>query len=179
MKIKIGISTIVLFVITLSTLDVCAQQVHTEGNYVVIDCTTMPAKARRTAVHTGAAPTHNEHDAWNRVAYQKFAVSKTYIGGKAMNFATAASVCAAYAGPGGGEQGQWRLPSQRELQLMWTMKTKLEVQSGFTAFYTTNHWSSTENSNNTSFAWNVGFLLGGTDNFLKTNSICVRCVREF
>lgn len=182
MKIKIGISTIVLFVITLSTLDVCAQQVRTEGNYVVIDCATMPAKARRMAVHTDAAPTHNEQDVWNRVAYQKFAVSKTNIGSAAgtatMNFATAASACTAYAGPNGGEAGQWRLPSQRELQLTWTMKTKLEAQSGFTAFTSGVYWSSTESSGDTSRAWLVNFSRGNMGSLTKVGNAYVRCVRD-
>lgn len=182
-KILYTVSAILLLAVT----DVCAQQVRTEGYYVVIDCTTMPAKARRTAAYTGAAAqAHNERDTWNRVAYNRFAVSKTDVNADGtagtatvINLATATAACSAYAGPAGGEAGQWRLPTQRELMLCWTMKKALEAQSGFTAWNTEFYWSSTESSSVTTFAWYVYFINGDMGSKPKTNSYHVRCVREF
>ena len=182
-KILYTVSALLLLAVT----DVCAQQVRTEGNYVVIDCTTMPAKARRMAAYTGAAAqAHNERDTWNRVAYNRFAVSKTDVKADgtagtatAINWATATAACSAYAGPAGGEVGQWRLPTQRELMLCWTMKKALEAQSGFTAWNTEFYWSSTENSDGTTFVWYVYFINGEMGSKSQTDRYHVRCVREF
>lgn len=91
--------------------------------------------------------------------------------------ATTATGCKAYAGPVGGEAGQWRLPTQRELMLIWVLHAKLRLLSGFNSFTSYDYWSATESSAFNS--WYVYFTNGYTYNVTtKTYSSRVRCVRD-
>ena len=54
----------------------------------------------------------------------------------------------------------------------------LYQQSGFTAFSAGYYWSATEDSSDSSYAWNVNFSNGYTSRSLETNSYYVRCVRD-
>lgn len=49
--------------------------------------------------------------------------------------------CAAYAGPNGGESGQWRLPTLREMLLISMLKTRIEALPGFTPFTEYNYYN--------------------------------------
>lgn len=90
--------------------------------------------------------------------------------------ALAATGCAQYA-PTGSVKGEWRLPTQRELMLIWVLKRELEKISGFQTFYAYTLWSATENSSDAS--WYVSFTTGGTYYVgFKTYSNRVRCVRD-
>lgn len=52
-------------------------------------------------------------------------------------------------------------------------------RSSGNAYWTSNnYWSSTENSNNSSNAWNVNFNNGNTNNNDKSNNNYVRCIRQ-
>ena len=92
--------------------------------------------------------------------------------------ATADTGCSQHQGPKGGETGLWRLPTQRELMLIWIMHEGLKKSdpTGFTSFTSTNYWSATEN--NTNIAWGVNFINGSTINTSKTSDSYVRCVRD-
>ena len=63
----------------------------------------------------------------------------------------------------------WRLPTKRELNLMYVQRTNI----GATSFY----WSSTEDD--TSVAWLQFFYNGGQFNYGKLNTGYVRAVRAF
>ena len=84
--------------------------------------------------------------------------------------------CPMYAGPDGGEDGLWRLPTERELQLIWIMHEGLKKLSGFTSFNANDYWSATEG--NTDNAWYVRFSTALTSNHSKTNSNRVRPIRD-
>ena len=84
----------------------------------------------------------------------------------------AARVCADLViTSGGGDYGDWYLPSKYELNLMYLQKATI---GGFnTNFY----WSST--GVNTSYAWGQYFFPGTQLSFYKSNPYYVRAVRAF
>lgn len=96
--------------------------------------------------------------------------------------------CATYAPPVGidfpgyaGLTTGWRLPTQRELQLMWLFRESID--NAFAIQYpkrhklTGNYWSSTEKS--AGQAWYFGFDIPEGKGVSKTNVYKVRCVRDY
>ena len=71
--------------------------------------------------------------------------------------------------------GQWRLPTQRELMLIYIFRSAI-VPLGGSTFAAGNYWVSTEST--TYNAWFVSFGNGSTSNGAKTSNYRVRCVRE-
>ena len=70
----------------------------------------------------------------------------------------------------------WRLPTQRELMLIWLMQTTLVDKLGFTSFASNGYWSASEaNSGN---AWCVNFNNGSTFTDYKAYDSRVRLVRD-
>lgn len=100
--------------------------------------------------------------------------------------ASAATGCAAYKGPSGRDpEGSWRLPTQRELMLIWTLLPQIEnlglsvwtpFRTGSYAYY----WSATEQS--TSSAYYVDFQTGNSGAGQKDMGYygmhVARCVRD-
>lgn len=100
--------------------------------------------------------------------------------------ASAATGCAKYRGPSGTDaEGTWRLPTQRELMLIWTLLPRIEAlglsawtpfRSGSYAYY----WSATEQS--ASAAYYVDFengTCGAAQKDMGYYSMYVaRCVRD-
>ncbi|KAA3145049.1 DUF1566 domain-containing protein [Alistipes indistinctus] len=84
--------------------------------------------------------------------------------------------CAAYS-QAGTSAGQWRLPTIKELGLIYSKKSQL---TGVGSFTTSNgYWSVTEYSSYSSYAWNVNFDAGYTYYIGKSNDKnYVRCVRD-
>lgn len=145
-----------------------------------------------------ASKTGNEASADNRMS-RKFRVQKSNPGQK--TWSDAMSYCDNLTEEG---YSDWRLPSQRELMMIWLLGGSSNVtsgdkndtgvgsaskpvntpylyqQSGFTAFSAGNYcWSATESSSNSSYAWSVTFSAGYSgNNRRKTNSCYVRCVRD-
>jgi hypothetical protein len=83
------------------------------------------------------------------------------------------------------DSGGWRLPTQRELQMMWIFndaltialpKVSLSPSGTGIALSSANYRSATEYD--ASSAWNVTFGFGYTNSSLKPNTDRVRCVRE-
>lgn len=95
--------------------------------------------------------------------------------GAATNWASAWKACKAYKGEGGNE-GDWRLPTQRELLMIWILYPQLIGKGGFTAYSTNYYWSSSEYSAN--LAWNMLFINGFASSTSKTSSYYVRCIRD-
>lgn len=141
--------------------------------------------------------TGNENSADNRMS-RKFRVQKSDPGKK--TWSDAVSYCDNLTEEG---YSDWRLPSQRELMMIWLLGGSSNVtsgdkndtgvgnvsvpvntpyiyqQSGFTAFSAYYYWSATETSTGSSYAWSAYFSSGNTFYYYsKTNSYYVRCVRD-
>ena len=95
--------------------------------------------------------------------------------GATTDWAAAWKACVSYNGEGGGV-GSWRLPTQRELLMIWILHPQLIGKDSFTAFNDNTFWSATEG--NTTFAWSVSFSNGYVYNGSKTTSYYVRCIRD-
>ena len=129
--------------------------------------------------------TDNLHDgSINATLYQKLEIAPKDMntsanidgtGTLAMSWNDAYNHCKSSTYNGGG----WRLPTQRELMMIWTFKPALESifgGIGGTMFDTGIYWGATECI--VYNAWNVNFSSGYTDNYTKTVNFRVRCVRE-
>lgn len=140
--------------------------------------------------------TGNEQSADNRMS-RKFRVQKSNPGKK--TWSDAVSYCNNL-----NEEGKtdWRLPSQRELMMIWLLGGNSNVtsgdkndtgvgsaskpvntpyiyqQSGFTAFSADAYLSASDYSSDSIYAWCVLFSNGNTNGRFKTNSTSVRCVRD-
>ena len=78
-----------------------------------------------------------------------------------------------------GGHSDWRLPNIRELHSI-TDKRRFDPAIDSTAFPATpsdNFWSSTTTVWSNSRAWNVNFLNGDDDSYIKPSFVDVRCVR--
>ena len=78
--------------------------------------------------------------------------------------------------------GTWYLPSKQELTDLYAAKGSVEsviTAKGGTPFSTSDHWSATEDKDNESRPWYVGFSDGFVSSYYyeKTYSQSVRCVR--
>ena len=146
-----------------------AQKVSVVGGKVILDLTGMPAGSRDYA-SKGLSPSS---DAANEKMYQKLEVA-TSDTGSIMPWASANTAC-----PAG-----WRLPTQRELMLMYIMKSAIEALT--TSLGATGYWSATGGPGS---PWCVIFndpntsaipIIGTTykPEMLMNPSYGVRCVRE-
>lgn len=139
-----------------------------DGN-PVINCEGMPAGAYTTTSKGNAEATLKTPEA-NATVYKRFAVSKADNSTSSTWF-NAFTVC---SGLGAG----WRLPTQRELQLIWILHNELKKANGFNPFIANSYWSATEDSSFSDGSWNVSFLNGNTSTSYKNYDIRVRCLRE-
>lgn len=75
------------------------------------------------------------------------------------------------------DAGQWRVPTQRELILIYLVHKELESRSGFANFNTTdNYWSSTQGVGTT--AWAMNMNTGANFSAPRGNAYRVRCVKD-
>ena len=141
--------------------------------------------------------TGNEVSADNRMS-RKFRVQKAQSQSSKVTWSDAVSYCDNLTEEG---YSDWRLPSQRELMMIWILGGNSDVasgdknntgvgsaskpvntpyiyqQSGFTAFSAGYYWTASVVLD--PYAWNVFFNNGYTYNYInKTNSNFVRCVRD-
>jgi hypothetical protein len=185
----------VMIVGLLAPAGLMAQKVYNDGGKVILDLTVaagMPAGVvTSTPKYEGFTPsasalgTDNGHNgSINATVYQKLEVAPHDLTGDGtigsasgtFSWANAFNYCKNVPLDGGG----WRLPTQRELQLMYIFKPALEsifTGVGGTALLSTAvYWSATEA--NDSYSWYVIFTNGATNNGSKTANNSVRCVRE-
>ncbi len=99
--------------------------------------------------------------------------------------ATDPTGCAAYKGINGNDEpGDWRLPTQREIQVMFTViEQALDyIQSGVVTHQIINgdYWTSTEfyNSGAAWSAWSMNSIIGKPNYDVKTNMRMARCVKD-
>jgi len=143
-----------------------------------------------------ASKTGNEASADNRMS-RKFRVQKSNPGQK--TWSDAMSYCDNLTEEG---YSDWRLPSQRELMMIWLLGGSSNVtsgdkndtgvgsaskpvntpylyqQSGFPAVSAGLYWSATGDSSSSIRAWSVYFSDGSTLSSYKPDSFSVRCVRD-
>lgn len=170
----------------------------------VIDNGTLPLGTIKTPSELSSQKTsdrinrHTESDEINKKISRRFAVTKVDISGaRGMNWAEASgwnlspggnNIGAIPANTGcpmyydGLNIGKWRLPTQRELMLIYQMRSELEAIDGFYAFMSVNYWSSTEHSNGSNYvsnSWYINFKDGSVnDNGYQGEGIHVRCIRD-
>lgn len=180
MKRKLVVAIVVCAVSALPA--VYAQKVVVEGTKVIIDCSSMPAgavtatpKARTTtgtnSTAAGTGLTDIASAASNAQLYRRFEVSKVDNGTGIMMWQEAIALCNGLTQDG---STGWRLPTQRELMLMWMLKPALERHLASTL---TQYWNATEMSE--ANGWYVDFITGATMNqFPKVAGFRIRCIRD-
>ena len=85
--------------------------------------------------------------------------------------------CAVYRGKDStDESGCWRLPTQREFLIIYSLKDQLAGTTGFTAFSSGNYCCATEFDGGT--CWYLRFQDGFMSATSKFHSYGVRCVRD-
>lgn len=118
-------------------------------------------------------PAHTETGA-NQFA-PEFEVSSSTIAAQE-NWSNAATACSAYNVPNG-SKGVWRLPTVRELRLIYALRMEL---TGCTLPTTGWLWSATTNSSNANQAWMVDFSSGKVSSTTSKSSVApVLCVRDY
>lgn len=114
---------------------------------------------------------YTDDGAYNRVS-PKFQVAAADAG--VSRFVGAYSLCRAY-GESGAPAGSWRMPTLRELMLMYVLKGGL---TGISAFTAAEYWSSTSGSSNSQ-----AYYVGLGDGYMYSHegysySYRIRCVRD-
>ena len=121
------------------------------GTSFIIECKGMPA----TSYTTYAKPTTEadlKTDTPNKTVAYKFEVAATDAS-ESLTWADAWSLAT-------DAEGDWRLPTQRELMLIWLMKDALEQLGSFTPLARDYYWSATESSSYNNNAWFFNFGAG-------------------
>lgn len=181
--------------LVLFSVDLSAQTATTVSGYPVIDLSALnplgavlssaEASTRRTQMNQqtpsnttflGVGESVSGHNGtWNAKMSIKFQVMRANHTVGTTDWTTAYNQCKSYNGEGGGA-GQWRLPTQRELMMIWILHPQLIGKGSFTAFDANFYWSASEY--NATTAWGVLFVNGSVYNYGKTGSSYVRCVRD-
>jgi hypothetical protein len=200
----------ILFVGLLASAGLQAQKVYKDAsNRVILDLTEgMPAGAitavSKTTQYDNLTPTNsggtlpnnlhnspNNDPVINTAVFQKLEIAPHDVNGVVdergtiginstytTNWATAFKACIKSTH----DSGNWRLPTQRELMLIWIFKPALEdifsdEDINGSAFDTSYYWSATEYPGGAN-SWSVNFSNGAMYNNPKENLYRVRCVRE-
>jgi hypothetical protein len=176
---------IILFAGLLVSAGLQAQEMYIEGGKVILDMTVatgMPADAITNAAKTWGTPSNTtgpltnntETGTINEKVFQKLEIALTDLG--TTDWVAALNGCRAPSYNGGG----WRLPTQRELMMIWifsdALKDVLPAVGGTFLSSADYYWSATERSD--LVAWVVDFAGYTTVNSSKKNLYRVRCVRE-
>lgn len=183
MNIKTQILIVLISLVSFSTY---AQKVLIEGNKVIIDASELTSastekKAVRTDgtdLATGSKTKENlGSELSNATLYHKFQVHPTNNATN-LSWSNAISFCANLTTDGGG----WRLPTQRELMLIWILHSKLAtigsslftpLTSALNVFYTcASEWNASNGYG--LYPFGNGILLAQP----KKNLYYVRCIRD-
>ena len=90
---------------------------------------------------------------------------------------TGYSACAAYSEAGDqSDRGSWRLPTIRELKLIFDKRKELTTPPSYINAY----WSATESASSSNNSWHLLFGNGSVDHSVKNSTVltAVRCVRD-
>ena len=153
-----------------------AQRVYKEGDSFIIECKGMPeASYTKLAKPSTLTATVNGIKGINSAAANQTVAYKFEVQIRNHNDAStrddAIKKCD-WKGPG------WRLPTQRELQLIWTMREGLEKFEDFTPFAKKDYWSATDCFSGYGIAvfFNTGYTSMRSTASYSTSPI--RCIRE-
>ena len=144
------------------------------GNTIVISDLSGGANIP-THPHWMTTPAHSE-STWTantsglNTVTAKFEVASEDIGSGNIYWSNAAAACSIYQ-QSSDDVGSWRLPTIRELMVIYDLKSKLSAAPAFGG-----HWAAT--AVNSSNAWNVNASKGGALSYQKTGKGAVRCVRD-
>ena len=192
---------ILLTVVLLAPAGLLAQKIYKTGTgstaQIVLDMTNtgegigLPAgSVTATKKYTGSyspstsawlinATDNMANGSINATVYRKLEIAPRDLGTSGLGSGTmimqwpaAFSACKGLNYNGSG----WRLPTQRELMLMWIFRTKINDLSGTAFLSSTHYWAATENS--ATNVWYITFTPGYTNTVFKTNNNRARCVRE-
>lgn len=169
-----------------------ARMVTTANGYPVIDLTGLSpfniinyadANIRREEINTQSpsntaflkigASASKDNGHWNSKLSSKFQVMRSDLPRK--DWSGAYNACKTYSGEGGAA-GQWRLPTQRELMMVYVLHPQLKGVGSFSVFNGSFYWTCTED--NATYSWYVSFYHGETTSQIKGNIYYVRCVRD-
>lgn len=169
MKTKMLFGTIVAAM--LSTAVGYAQKVEraTVDGYPVINCVGM-LPAAYTSTSKGKTQAELSTEVANNTVYVRFAVANSDNRFESSSWEPAFTVCSGISG------GQWRLPTQRELMLIWVLKGELGKRTSEFTPLSGAYWSATQND--TKFSWSENFDTGMADYNDKIDNLSVRCIRE-
>ncbi|WP_455639171.1 Lcl domain-containing protein [Parabacteroides sp.] len=141
------------------------------------------ADARRETMHALVVSGDKKLDdngSWNQKMSAKYQVMKNDLFTDKKVWVDAWNGCKNYDGSADGgtsQQGLWRLPNERELQMILILHPLLVQQKLITPFQTTYYWCSIEHS--ATQMWCVDFNSGFTDCFQsKASTYPVRCIRD-
>lgn len=186
--------------LVLFSFNLSAQTVTTVGGYPVIDLSALEplgavlsseeASDRRAAMNAQTpsrseflgvgADTSAENGAWNAKMSVKFQVMCNNMGKYAyeIKWDTNYDLCKKYSGEDGSAR-EWRLPTQRELHMIWILHPQLIGVGGFKAFDIDQfYWSATESRADQTRAWIMDFSDGSVTTNNKTGTHYIRCVRD-
>lgn len=176
-----------VIILLLSTGSLMAQRVtNAPDNRIIIDCRDMlagsitdQAKARDTSGTTTTLGANNLSSISSEISNKKvshyFEVSKSDISSGA-NWHNGVLACRDMANSDG--HGLWRIPTLRELQLIWTLNEALKRTTiGFTPLTATQYRTATEVTATTAYTinFNAGYIVSNSN---KTDNRPVRCVRD-
>ena len=106
-------------------------------------------------------PSHDETDAANNRFAARFEVSASFFSeptGKTQNWEDVKSKCASYS-ESSGDAGTWRLPTIRELRLIYVLRDELtSVNFSINTYNQFDCWSATEDSSSSDKVWVVSVL---------------------
>lgn len=159
-------------------------KVVVEGGRFIVDSRDMPLGAitnTKKAINTNVAdnitlgstdPVLNIGSTKsNEQIYSYFEIAKSDL--KSSDWLGAVQGCANIADDG---KGKWRLPTQREMILVWIYKKNLESNIGFDSLGEKNYWTATERNNTDS--WYLNLKHGLVYTKTKTEPYFVRCIRD-
>lgn len=149
---------------TLVTIEVKAQYVEKVGASIFIDVENMPSGSWTTL---SLNDSYSENHIINNLR-KRFEVANSNETAT-MTWANAKAICNA---KGAG----WRLPTQKELQLMWILNDLIKAVGG-NQLINTVYWSNTLYSSLVTSSW--GVELKKTDPYDQNSRYSARCVREF
>lgn len=162
-----------------------AQKVYKNAGIFIIECAGMPegsyTKLAKPRTTDGTNSTQGSLDMLvnigaplndDKVAY-KFEVASADSSVAGYDWLAGVNVCAGLSG------GNWRLPTKRELTLIWIQHEKLKSLSGFTPLVESSYWGATEFKSTQSYTHSFGATVGSGGPGLKTtSSYKVRCIRD-
>jgi len=163
----------------LSTTVSYAQKVTWSANGAIIDASAIPhTKVKKARSTDGTNSTMGSNTVANigsaisdEKVYYKLEVHNKDV---RSDWLSAVNMCKYLSVDGGG----WRLPTLRELILMWVLKPELEKTGNF-SFSASYYWCATEPSTYPENSWYVNFSSGRTSSYYKVdNSSRARCVRD-